>query len=319
MQIDKQKVKEHFSKASGTYENSACVQYAMAKTLNGMIDEREYDSVLEIGCGTGVLSQLFVKKHSFLSLILNDLSDSMLEVCWQKFKEDDRITCLQADAENLPEIYKNRFSLIISNACFQWFKDLNGVLLNLKNSLKKDGSLIFSTFIEGNFQEISRIGNVGLKYLDEKSLRQSLNSSGLDYELIVKDEIQYFESVREMLRSFKKTGVTGLSNSVWTRSQVLRFIDEYESLYKDEKGVIIYKLSSTGWKAVIRVIMTAEIIIDTILRFAESSANLGRLLKAVIGAIEVIGAKTIAIIISLTIAEYGSIINTATPNTVAIP
>ena len=65
--------------------------------------------------------------------------------------------------------------------------------------------------------------------------------------------------------------------------------------------------------------MTAEIIIDTILRFAESSANLGRLLKAVIGAIEVIGAKTIAIIISLTIAEYGSIINTATPNTVAIP
>lgn len=237
MQIDKQKVKEHFSKASGTYENSACVQYAMAKTLNGMIDKREYDSVLEIGCGTGVLSQLFVKKHSFLSLILNDLSDSMLEVCWQKFKEDDRITCLQADAENLPEIYKKRFSLIISNACFQWFKDLNGVLLNLKNSLKKDGSLIFSTFIEGNFQEISRIGNVGLKYLDEKSLRQSLNSSGLDYELIVKDEIQYFESVREMLRSFKKTGVTGLSNSVWTRSQVLRFIDEYESLYKDEKGV----------------------------------------------------------------------------------
>ena len=95
MQIDKQKVKEHFSKASGTYENSACVQYAMAKTLNGMIDEREYDSVLEIGCGTGVLSQLFVKKHSFLSLILNDLSDSMRDRATLPLEYMDNIAVIQ--------------------------------------------------------------------------------------------------------------------------------------------------------------------------------------------------------------------------------
>lgn len=237
MQIDKQLVRDHFSKASGTYEKSAGIQYSLAKRLNSMIDLKDYQKVLEIGCGTGALTGLFVNSHSFSSLLLNDLSDSMLEVCWQKFKSDERITFLQADAENISEILDYRFSLIISNACFQWFKDLQKVLLSLKGMLEKDGTLIFSTFIEGNFQEIRNTAHTGLNYLDEKALRNCIAKAGLDYEMHINEEFEYFDNAKEMLRSFKNTGVTGITGSVMTRSQVLKFLNDYELLYRDEKGV----------------------------------------------------------------------------------
>lgn len=237
MHISKQKVKDQFSKASSTYENSACTQYAMAKTLNSLLDAKSYQEVLEIGCGTGALSDLFASSHDFKSLVLNDISDSMLAVCWEKFRHDDRIAYLQADAENLHDIIDSKYSLIISNACFQWFKDLKQVLISLKDLLEDDGQILFSTFIEGNFLELKNTAGVSLHYLSEDCLTECLLDSGLDFEISVHQMHEYFSDAKAMLKSLKETGVTGLSNSVWTKGRLLKFIKDYESLYKDEKGV----------------------------------------------------------------------------------
>ena len=72
------------------------------------------------------------------------------------------------------------------------------------------------------------------------------------------------------------------------------------------KAFLYRTLISAGENAQIAVISTTEIITDIMLRFAESSANWGNDLIAVIGAKDVIGANTIAIRISFTIGEYGN-------------
>ena len=44
--------------------------------------------------------------------------------------------------------------LIISNAMFQWFDNLDKAIETLKLSLEKDGVIAFSTFTPSNFKEI---------------------------------------------------------------------------------------------------------------------------------------------------------------------
>ena len=87
MQISKDSIQKSFSKASKTYENSACVQNTMAHELVELLPKVSFESVLEIGCGTGLLSSLILNNLKLSSLTLNDLSLDMLNLCKEKFED----------------------------------------------------------------------------------------------------------------------------------------------------------------------------------------------------------------------------------------
>ena len=85
MIIAKEDIRRKFSRASGTYEQKAAVQSQMARQLISYLEKKEYDSVLEVGCGTGYLSSLLIQNFRINKLILNDISESMLSYCRAKF------------------------------------------------------------------------------------------------------------------------------------------------------------------------------------------------------------------------------------------
>lgn len=148
MQISKDNIQKSFSKASKTYENSACVQNTMAHELVELLPKVSFESVLEIGCGTGLLSSLILNNLKLSSLTLNDLSLDMLNLCKEKFEDTaflKKINCtFSKDADKL-ELTK-LYSLIISNACFQWLKDLEQDLLNYTEHLDSEGVLALPSF-----------------------------------------------------------------------------------------------------------------------------------------------------------------------------
>ena len=61
--MNKELIKKRFKKGLKTYNKNAVVQKKMAENLIKLIDENtEVDSILEIGCGTGVLTDKIIKK-----------------------------------------------------------------------------------------------------------------------------------------------------------------------------------------------------------------------------------------------------------------
>lgn len=239
MIINKESVSKHFSKASKTYDSHASFQAFMAQELVKMLSSTEYKHILEIGCGTGYLSSLLLDNFKYDSLLLNDLSENMLSLCKEKFGHNDKVSFLLKDAESLSFADEDFYSLIISNACFQWLKDLEGALLSYKTALRSDGILAFTTFGKNNFKELKTITGLGLDYLDKQMLEKILFSIGAKYQLEEIEVKTHYKDALSMIKSLKATGVSGFSKSVWTKQKLHNFISDYEKQYSDNSGCFL--------------------------------------------------------------------------------
>lgn len=147
----KQRVKESFQRAALTYEAHAFLQ---KKAANDLFDFAlpyfcfSPQSLLEVGCGTGFLSELIAAKWPQSALTLVDLAPAMIELCREKM--GSRIGhYLIGDGEN--DTFKGApFDLIFSNLTFQWFYDIQKGIANLWDQTQ---NLAFSTLVSGSFDE----------------------------------------------------------------------------------------------------------------------------------------------------------------------
>jgi len=145
------KVLKTFSRASGTYDDYAILQKITAGRLASQVLAQKKTSlgtVLEVGCGTGILST-YLAKHADL-YVLTDLSFSLLEKAQEKTK-DAAILPLVVDGEK--PCFTASFDLIVSNLAFPWFQDPKGSLTRLAACLKPGGKLYISTFGNNTFHE----------------------------------------------------------------------------------------------------------------------------------------------------------------------
>ena len=84
--MNKELIKLRFQKNLNTYSQNAYIQLKMAKRLLSFLPEKEYKRILEIGCGSGLLTQLANEKLSFDKYIANDIVDN----CEKFIKEINR-------------------------------------------------------------------------------------------------------------------------------------------------------------------------------------------------------------------------------------
>ena len=87
---------------------------------------------------------------------------------------------------------------MISSSVFQWLEDFEKLVVNVKNSLNKDGIFAFSMFIDGNFKEIKDAFGIGLNYYDNISLKKILERY---FDIIFyedRKEILYFNDIFDL-------------------------------------------------------------------------------------------------------------------------
>lgn len=159
---DETGIKRRFGKSAKTYDNYADIQNRVALTLNSQINSKAPKDILEIGCGTGLLSSEIIKKFPEANFTFTDNSKDMLETAEQKLlsqfpekKAQFSFEILNPEKTISPEknIREEKYDLIISSMAIHWFEDILNTLKTIQSALTDDGSFYFSTIGPDCFKE----------------------------------------------------------------------------------------------------------------------------------------------------------------------
>lgn len=235
MQVNPKSVKSHFEKAMDKYDDNAVVQKFLAEILaeETSLVRKNYGKILEAGCGTGLLTREIKKKLSFEIFTANDLSEKSKKYL-DKIFENYNFICGNAARINTTQ----KFDLIISNAMFQWFSNLDEVLDRYRNILNKDGILAFTTFSPENFPELVKITGISLAYKTSDELSEILEKNYKILKLETFSKTLEFKTPLELLYHLKNTGVNSLGDKKWEFADVKDFCDKYVKTF--EKVTLTY-------------------------------------------------------------------------------
>lgn len=232
----KKRIQQHFEASLPTYERHASAQAAIAARLAGLVRQHVQDSpsrVLELGCGTGILSRMLKKAFPSAQLHLNDLNGKAFDAVRHLSGH-----FIPGDAETIE--LPSRMDLVASSSTFHWFDDLPGLFGKLRSLVNKGGLLAFSSFGPDNLREIRTLRGKGLNYLNRGKIVETLKENGFDI-IHASDALMplVFETPREVLRHLKLTGVNGGFSSCWTKSGLSAFTTEYIERFSTGGGVTL--------------------------------------------------------------------------------
>jgi malonyl-ACP O-methyltransferase BioC len=217
---------KRFLKAAQSYNDNAIVQKKMADVLFDnflKINKNEFRNVLEIGCGTGFVTDKILNELKFDKLLINDIVD---EYCNLHVKKSEKIEKIIGDITNIIENIE-KVDLVLSNATFQWIEYKNIFFEQLAKKLTADGILAFSTFGPENFKEIKNTFGIGLEYLnDEEYLKLLENNFEIIYHNSYIEKLN-FNSFIELLKHMKLTGVNSIKHFVLNNYKISHYQQKY--------------------------------------------------------------------------------------------
>ena len=233
MPIDYKHIKKQFEKSLNDYDKNAIVQDLMASkmVLELSKHKKEFENILELGSGTGLATKRIIREIKYKNYYANDIVEKS-KLYLQKIIPE--VNFLHGNALKIKP--NRKMDLIISNAMFQWFENLDKAIDILKFSLEKDGFLAFSTFAPDNFAELKDITGLSLQYKSQEEIKEIIEKLG--FEILYCEnfyEELNFKTPLELLAHMKKTGVNSLSEKTWTVKKVKDFCDKFSAKYPKTK------------------------------------------------------------------------------------
>lgn len=233
MWIDKAEVRCRFNRCVESYEENAFAQKTIVAKLINLLKNYCPDisgKVLEVGCGTGLLTAQLQKEFPACELFVNDLVEAMCS----KTAHRCQLTpehCIVGDIEQTD--FNDRFQLIVSASTFQWLTRLSETFVRLSRCSCQEGFLVFNTFSEDNYKELKELTGIGLNYYSMSDMRCLLSDR---WEILHTEEgvcRLEFETPIEVLRHIKKTGVNGIQlQNTWTPGKLERFSQAYAERFR---------------------------------------------------------------------------------------
>jgi malonyl-CoA O-methyltransferase len=244
-------IRRNFARRARSYDRHACMQRLMAHGLVAVAQEviNGARCILEIGCGTGYLTQLLRQANQEAHLIALDLDASLVEMAQQRLGAAAGVEWLVADGE-VP--LRGAYDLIIANATFQWFTRPAATLANYYQSLAPGGILSFSTLGPGTFQELAgALGQAAASlklpnspkipaqaFGDRATWSDLLSGAGFRLLQLAREMVTTsFPSVREFLKALQATGATNPRPSPFSPRLLHAMIAAYQAAYGNNGAI----------------------------------------------------------------------------------
>lgn len=205
-----------FDRAAQGYEQHARVQPAIARHLAALIRTRALPRqarILEIGCGTGLLTQALAPHYPMARWLLTDLSPTMLEQARRKLPPGGHNQCRVMDGEH-PAFPPSqpRFDLICSSMALQWFRHPAEGLARLARWLAPGGMLAVAVPTTGSLAEWRQAHTAlclaadTLAFPAAEQLRAA--AAGLEGACSTQPYTDQYRNAREFLLGLKGAGAT---------------------------------------------------------------------------------------------------------------
>ena len=242
----KSSITARFSAAASKYHRLADIQRRVAVKLMALIPRRPAPSlILEIGCGTGLLTEMLSRAFPKANIDAVDISPAMIKRARDNLAGNKRVNLIVTDAEKLAETKK--YPLIASNCTLHWMDPIQAIIQKLGAMLAPDGALAFAVMIRGTLSELNSSRKRSAPHKPSRvtlpaatDLRKAINKAGLTICVKKSETIrQEFSSAEKMLKQLHDQGLTGGNNrhggNLLTRSEISSLIADYSKNYKGKK------------------------------------------------------------------------------------
>ena len=197
-------VKE-FSRFAYEYNKYNMIQKEVARRLASYVPKGIYNKILDLGSGDGAIYNAFnhndIKFNKFVAF---DFSKEMLSI----HPENEYIQkiCMDFNQSSSFSIFKkNEFDLLISSSALQWSSNLLNLLRTIAPLAKEH---YFSFFTANTFRTLHKTANITSPIYTKSDLIKALDKV-FNYEMEVVEYTLDFNSVHEMLKYIKRSGISG--------------------------------------------------------------------------------------------------------------
>lgn len=245
----KKSIAARFSRASGTYSESAAVQREMVTQLVEKLPDSHPKRILEIGCGTGILSEELLKKYPQAEIDAVDIAPGMIDFCCRKYALESRVHWHVADILDFK--FAGKYDLIVSSSAIHWVTDLDHLFERLHEVLSDAGLVIFSLMLENTFCELHEAkeaildaGRLGGRLPSFEQVSGSVEQAGF---MVVTNELYrrsvQYPSAKAFFRELNAQGVTSgrvsRSETPLSRRELHKLAQTYEHMFAHEEGGIM--------------------------------------------------------------------------------
>ncbi len=258
-------VAKRFTRAAQTYERGASLHRHVAARLMETLPEPESvgaGRILEVGCGTGVLTEPLRLRYPEASLCALDAAEGMVATVRERWGHDPRMEFVVADVREFS--VPRAFDLIVSSSALHWATPLNQTLSNLKKHLSAEGQCCAALMIDGTLNELHALRRrvapgkipIGRLPTGEEVLKAA---GGAGFSVLASKEecIQTrYHSADDFLRTIHAQGLTGgavsRASAALSRTELKRLRREYDVAFRAQSDgvyasfVVLYMQLAEG-------------------------------------------------------------------------
>jgi malonyl-CoA O-methyltransferase len=237
-----------FSAAASTYHASAIIQRSVAERLSAMLaGDEAADRILEIGCGTGLLTARLCRLFPRARIDALDIAGGMVTQCRARLAGTSGLFCHEVDLNKFRA--EALYPLIVSSSTLHWMDPMVEVMETLAGMLSGQGRLVFALMVRGTLAELQAARQRATPHkLPARELptmltvQAALVQAGLRIEEEREESRrQAYASAGDLLRQLHEQGLTGgplaRSGRLLNRADLRRLTLDYDRRYCEGDGV----------------------------------------------------------------------------------
>ncbi|HRD66130.1 MAG TPA: malonyl-ACP O-methyltransferase BioC [Candidatus Competibacter sp.] len=156
-ELDRKLLRRAFERSATSYDRAAVVQREIGGRLLERLDliKLKPSVIADIGCGTGAITAMLLKKYRQARVIGLELAPAMIAAARKRTPWLRVLYGAVGEPEALP-LASASCDLIFSNLSLQWCVDLERAFTEFRRVLKPGGALLFSTLGPDTLIELRR-------------------------------------------------------------------------------------------------------------------------------------------------------------------
>lgn len=238
--LESAKTRSGFERAADSYDDSAFLQREVGDRLLERLEliRMQPQRILDLGCGTGKITEALLRKYRRADVTGLDLALSMVQKTRAKGSWRRKVSGICADVAQLP-LRADSVDMVLSSLMLQWCNDLPAAFSELARAIRPEGLLMFSTLgpdtlkeLRASWAQVDGYSHAS-RFVDMHDVGDALLQAGfrdpvVDMEVIT---LTYAE-VKGLLRDLKGIGANnataGRNRGLTGKQRMQGFYQAYE-------------------------------------------------------------------------------------------